>query len=134
MNDVLKRRLIKRTLKSKTKNNTTIKETIHFANAQWRVTDWGLAAEKIGLLEYYIEASWLLEAKRGAMYDWPCHMAEKPWVDIEAFIEAFIIALEVHKGRYKGNVNPQFLALSLAKARETVRRRPAWRSDAILCR
>jgi hypothetical protein len=30
------------------------------------------------------------------MYNWPVHMAEKTWVDIVAFIEAFTAALAIH--------------------------------------
>src|SRR5436190_20938556 len=105
---------------------------IIFENAQWRVTDWGL--ESVGRPTapvYLIDAARLLGMNfvgKGNCYFWPFHMAAKNWVDIEAFIEAFQIAIGVHKGNYKGNVNPTFLALSLAKAREEVRRRHAKRS------
>jgi len=35
----------------------------------------------------------------GNLYDCPSHMAEKTWVDIEAFIEVFLKALEPACGR-----------------------------------
>ena len=51
------------------------------------------------------------------LYDWPLHMAEKTWVDIEAFIEAFTKALELHAGKYEGAVDPAKFTASITKAR-----------------
>ena len=73
-----------------------------------QLTDYGLEArkdspspEKDGATPSYpIEAHRLLEiTKREAheYYDWPVHMAEKSWVDIDVFIEAFLVALIAHR-------------------------------------
>ncbi len=92
-----------------------------FQNHQWAATDYGLESTKPGApYEYNIEASRLLEMKgagRGELYDWPYHMAEKTWVDIEAFIEAFTKALELHEGRYEGSVDSAILGASIDAAR-----------------
>ena len=54
---------------------------------------------------------------------WPVQLAEKTWVDIEAFIEAFIKAIEIHKGRYTGEVDPKVLSASIGEARALAKRR-----------
>ena len=54
---------------------------------------------------------------------WPVHLAEKSWVDIEAFIEVFIKAIEIHKGKYTGEVDPKMLAASIEEARALARHR-----------
>jgi hypothetical protein len=72
-----------------------IKPPIRFANSQWAVTSYGLEC----LTSYYpIEAARLTETRPGTrdMYDWPPHMAEKEWVNVPAFIEAFGQALRIH--------------------------------------
>jgi hypothetical protein len=97
-----------------------------FRNHQWVVTDWGLE----GLYPseddpYLIPADGLLERGgigRGILYDWPLHIAQKTWADIDAFIEAYLQALEVHKGRYQGEVDPDTLGKSLHAARQPPRR------------
>jgi hypothetical protein len=58
----------------------------------------------------------------GEMYDWPAHMAEKAWVDIDAFIEVFVKALDMHAGSYGGTVDPAMRSKSLAFARRAARR------------
>jgi hypothetical protein len=87
-----------------------------FKNAQWRVTSGGLEAVDG---EYSIPASSLTETRDGiaGLYEWPEHMAWKNWVDIEAFIEAFVHALERHVGRYKPAVDHVTLHKSLVHAR-----------------
>lgn len=93
-------------------------------NAQWQVTTGGI--EAIGE-EYFIDADRLSEvAPRGPggadILDWPIHMAEKPWVDLELFIEAYVAALNEHEGRYRPDVSPQMLDDSLRAARTLSRR------------
>lgn len=91
-----------------------------FKNDQWKVTEYGLESVKPGApYEYYIEASRLLErggAGNGTLYDWPVHMAEKTWIDLDAFIEAFKQGLEIHKKKYKGDVDPALLEESIEAA------------------
>ena len=43
---------------------------------------------------YELSAERFLETNMTEFYDWPVHMAEKNWIDIEAFIEAFAKALK----------------------------------------
>jgi hypothetical protein len=96
-----------------------------FENHQWSVTDYGVESVKPAP-EYHFEANRLLEtgsAGREEMYDWPIHMADKTWVDIEAFIEAFIRAIDIHKGKYKGEVDPEMLSASVGAARSLASRR-----------
>jgi hypothetical protein len=96
-----------------------------FENAQWVVNEYGLQSKKPGApYEYNIPAERLLEragAGRGDVYDWPLQLAEKTWVDIDAFIEAYQKALDAHAGRYKGSVDPKLLSQSLGEARQMAR-------------
>jgi hypothetical protein len=70
---------------------------------------------------YHFNAERLVETTDrgpvGALYDWAVHMAEKTWVDIEAFIEAFTKALDLHAGKYSPKVDPDLLRKSFAEAR-----------------
>ena len=96
-----------------------------FQNRQWKVTNYGVETRKPEA-PYQFEAKQLLETTdrgNGLLYDWPVHLAEKSWVDIEAFIEVFAKALEIHKGKYAGTVDPEMLEASLAEARYEARRR-----------
>lgn len=96
-----------------------------FENAQWEVTDWGMGTRKPET-KYDIPAERFLEdTERDGqkLYDWPIHMAQKPWVDIELFIEAFKMALEIHKDKYAGAVDHDILAASCHWARLETRRR-----------
>jgi hypothetical protein len=70
----------------------------YFENAQWMVTAGGIESTD---RSYFIEKSRLGELREQTdMPSWPLHMVEKEWVDLDLFIEAFIYALQVHKGRY----------------------------------
>lgn len=72
---------------------------------------------------YHIEESRLTEVAKcpnGSVYNWPRHMAKKRWVDIEAFIEAFDKALELHKGRISPKADQDILKASIAEARRVV--------------
>jgi hypothetical protein len=50
-------------------------------------------------------------------------MAEKTWVDVAAFNEAFVKALELHKGKYNPAVDAELLKASLAEARREASQR-----------
>jgi hypothetical protein len=96
---------------------------ILFENHQWQVTDYGVESVKPAP-GYHFEARRLLEnesAGQGELYDWPVQMAEKNWVDIEAFIEAFVKALDLHAGSCKGKVDQAILRESIAQARRVAR-------------
>ena len=85
-----------------------------YQNHQWAVTDYGVESVKPAPT-YHFSADRLLEeagAGMGKLYDWPVHMAEKTWVDINAFNDAFTKAIELHAGRYKGTVDRAKLAAS----------------------
>ena len=89
-----------------------------FKNSQWAVTKYGLEVLKPEPL-YKIEASRLTMTRpyNPQFYDWPLHMAEKEWVNLDAFNEAFSKALEFHKGRYSPKADPKMLEASIVEAR-----------------
>lgn len=88
-----------------------------FVNDQWRVTDYGIeAVYPPAPVAYHIAKSRLSEL------DWLEHMAEKPWVNIEAFIEAYEKALEIHKGQYTATITDAQLSDLKAKARRIAHR------------
>jgi hypothetical protein len=91
---------------------------IWFANSQWAVTDYGIEC----LTSYYIidakRLGMLTDRSAGILYDWPVHLAEKTWVDLDAFAQAFEFALRHHAKAYKGTFDKARLAASLAVARE----------------
>jgi hypothetical protein len=98
--------------------------TTFFENNQWKVTDYGM--EGAGEYSWYhFNAERLVEDQnndnRGRYYDWPLHMAEKTWIDIEAFISAFEEALKIHKARLPQPVDPTILRASLDLARKIAR-------------
>jgi hypothetical protein len=88
------------------------------------VTDHGVESVRPSAPYYNFENSRLLETGNhgGEMYDWPVHLAEKTWVDIEAFIDAFVKALDLHAGSYREKVDAAMLSKSLAQARKAARR------------
>jgi hypothetical protein len=67
-----------------------------FRNEQWAVTDYGLECADGS---YPIEKRRLPEL-RGDVYDWPVHMAEKNWVNLPLFLEAFREALVHHHSHF----------------------------------
>ncbi|MFB0493630.1 hypothetical protein ABIE45_006286 [Methylobacterium sp. OAE515] len=96
-----------------------------FENRQWRVDEDGVESVDPAP-EYWFEAKRLSEttARSGeTFYDWPLQMADKTWIDIEAFIEAFTKALELHAGKYAPPVDEDMLARSVERARREARRR-----------
>jgi hypothetical protein len=62
-----------------------------FTNGQWSLTESTLRCNEY---EYEFELSRLLETRGSGddlEYDWPLHMAEKEWVDINAFNLAWLL-------------------------------------------
>jgi hypothetical protein len=91
----------------------------YYQNHQWKVTELGIESLSPDF-DYEVEAERLLEvAERNGetLYDLPVHMAEKCWVDIEAFIAAFEKALAIHASRYKPELDEEMLAASFRAAR-----------------
>jgi hypothetical protein len=70
---------------------------VWFQNHQWLVTDYGVESVRPATPYYHFNKERLLETgnRGGEMYGWPVHLAEKTWVDIEAFIEVFQKALDL---------------------------------------
>jgi hypothetical protein len=87
---------------------------IYFVNEQWAVTSYGIEC----LDDYYvIEADRLDERRLGTdLPDWPVHLAEKNWVDLSAFIEAFRFAIRKHRHRYETTVTDDQIAAACAAA------------------
>lgn len=94
---------------------------MRFENSQWAVTEDGL--DTIESEPFYeIDAADLVKTVNldgDIYYDWPLHMAAKTWLDVEAFIEAFTLALDVHRRRLPFRVDPDLLQKSLLEVRRT---------------
>lgn len=70
-------------------------DEILFENAQWRVTGYGLESPRPS---YYIEAAALAACDH--LVDlplWPVHVSDKGWSDDVLFLEAFCMALLLHR-------------------------------------
>ena len=102
---------------------------MRMVNWQWAITDRALEAagnatsDHIAYVtsEYTIEFDRLLEtSERGGtpIYDWPAHMAEKEWVDIDAFNEAFVQAIRYWLGEELEGVDRAMLQASLEQGRK----------------
>lgn len=66
-----------------------------FRNAQWIVTHEGIEAPAEG--GYWIGMDRIghtTERQGSEYYDWPLHLAEKNWVAIPLFLDAFVYALD----------------------------------------
>ena len=90
-----------------------------FKNSQWVVTADTLRTVPPESV-YIIEVSRLTETTtrhNGVFYDWPLHMSEKEWVNLNFFFEAFVNALEIHDGKYSPALDGSMLDASLAEAR-----------------
>ena len=98
-------------------------------NWQWAITDQAL--EALGYAtssrvegitpEYTIGLDRLLETQNfGGVphYDWPVHRAGKSWVDIEAFNEAFEVAIRDRFGAEMEGVDRAMLEASLELAKK----------------
>jgi hypothetical protein len=96
----------------------------YFWNSHWAVTRYGLQAA-YGQPRYDIAAKRLLERRpcEPQFYDWPLHMADKDG-PLGPFIEAFKIALDVHKRKLKEPVGQDQLERSIAEAWRL--RRESW--------
>jgi hypothetical protein len=88
-----------------------------WADAQWEVADDGLAS--LGPVEYFIPKDRLCELRHRReaerIASWPLQMAEKSWVEIEPFLEAYQQALDLLKPKGLEAVD---LSLSSEVARE----------------
>lgn len=86
-----------------------------FQNRQWRVTENGIESRR-RVPTYVVPAEQLLLDLHGHYY-WPEHMAEKSWVAMDAFLEAFVAALQaLHPGFDKHSLET---AIAMAAARQT---------------
>jgi len=72
-------------------------DPIRYRNRQWAVTAYGIENIR-GPYHYYIPKSDLKITMGSPGRTWVDHMAEKNWVDVDAFSEAFNRALEIHGG------------------------------------
>lgn len=101
-----------------------LQEPVYFRNKQWAVTGYGVESVPPAP-DYHFGVSRIGElahSNNGTFY-WPVHMAEKTWVDIEAFIQAFTESLRIHAGKFSPAIDPTLLAASLAEARRIARSR-----------
>ncbi|MFH5927186.1 hypothetical protein [Roseomonas xinghualingensis] len=81
--------------------------------SQWKVTDYGIEAADG---TYHIPKARLHELRAGTdLYDWPLHMAEKEWVNMDQFLSAFCLALQRHR---MDAYDPDRCIRSEAKARK----------------
>lgn len=64
---------------------------------QWAVTEYGIESLDG---HYYIEPERLEERIHDGTLDWPQHMAEKSWVDVDDFCTAFMVALAVFRDKH----------------------------------
>ena len=79
-------------------------EKYHFQNKQWAVIDDGMIS--LEPYEYHIpklDLASVLNGSREAR--WAFQLAEKNWIDIEAFLEAFAKALEIHQPNGRENID-----------------------------
>lgn len=96
-----------------------------FRNSQWAVTKSALKTVKPEV-PYEIDISRLTETTNRSgttYYDWPLHLAEKEWVQMAAFIEAFKKALDVHRGKYQPALDREMLDRSIAESQRMRARR-----------
>jgi hypothetical protein len=92
-----------------------------FQNQQWRVTTEGIICD---------QGASFIEAAHLSRLIWPKHMADKWWVYIDEFVEAFEKALELHKGKYAYTIALTESAASIKELRRLARENP----DAFECR
>jgi hypothetical protein len=85
---------------------------------QWMVTGAGIEPAD-GSKSYFIEAERLTELttrSNGTFYDWPIHMLEKEWVDMNDFLLVFAAALAIDQGRYRPDLDLEVLRRSISEA------------------
>ena len=66
---------------------------------QWAVTAYGIEALDGG---YAIKANRLREDFGSGFHEWPAHMSEKDWVDVDDFATAWMVALVLHHASTEG--------------------------------
>jgi hypothetical protein len=97
-------------------------------NGRWAVTEFGLeplySKEPERYEAYVIPAAHLLDTRGfvALVYFWPAQVAAQAWLDFDAFEEAFIKALEIHRRKYRLDVNDDILVTSFRRARGLRRR------------
>lgn len=92
-----------------------------YQNAQWRVTSKGMESLDPSH-PYSIRLRLLDNVERprplGKVYDPPIHLAQKSWVDIDAFLDAYDHALDMLAGQLKHPVDEALLAKTFGIARK----------------
>jgi hypothetical protein len=87
--------------------------SVSFENAQWRVTADGMESVDPRIVPpAFIERNRFFQTRAvgdEVYYEWPLHMAEKSWVDLAAFEQAFRVAC---------SIDPVIAKRSFDKARE----------------
>ncbi len=94
-------------------------EQTYFENSQWRLERRGIESTNPKRF-YQIDADRLGETteRNGVVYyDWPLHMAEKDWVNLNEFIEVFDRGLDAHKGQLKSPRDDEMFKRSCDHAR-----------------
>jgi hypothetical protein len=86
-------------------------------NTQWAVTSIGIESVPPAPT-YPIEAARLLETRIDGLYAWPLQMAEKSWVDFEAFLACFLKAIDVFGDSHHLAPDPLLLLASVKRARD----------------
>jgi hypothetical protein len=78
-----------------------------WANAEWEVADDGLAS--LGDVDQFIPRDRLCELRSGreneGIASWPLNMADKSWVKIDEFLEAYEQALQLLQPRGRDEVD-----------------------------
>lgn len=86
-------------------NETCASTVALFENADWRVLGEGLEHRGTG---YFITRE-TIGMRRGDLWEWPLHLAEKNWCTPRSFRQAFLAALEAF-----GEISDASLARSFA--------------------
>lgn len=93
----------------------------NFQNSQWRVND-DFIVPVADDIDYHVPRARVFEVTTfhspDPLYDWLPHMAEKRWVDIEAFINAFQHVLQLEATKTGTVIDADMLSRSIVKARE----------------
>lgn len=99
---------------------------MHAENDDWIVDEFGMRA-KLRSGSFEIEASRLADLtslQDGTFLHWPIYIASETRFDIEAFLDAFRVALSQHRDRYASEVAPLMLDESADLARNIWGERP----------
>jgi hypothetical protein len=98
--------------------------SFNYTNAQWRVDDTGI--DHIGAIpEYGIAVDDVVRLRTAkttltgkTCYMWPIQLCMKPWVDLEAFLNAWLVAAIHTPG---ANLNMSMFVDTIAEIGEMVR-------------